>query len=520
MNKKLIGMFVCMLLIFTVGITVGFGDNTRDMQNINTAMPLEPETPFVRDINILRNTHDFSPLPVDTQVSSAPEDETHLSCAIEGNGNPFVVFDKAYDISTSTLVTQFSPDKGATWPDDLQAEWNFEDTYAINPDISMLSDGISAFGTYEIKNQDPQVNMLWYPDIADAETWEITFFDNTDSSTYVAETAAATKGENTVAIACLCDYDNGQEYYESTILINWNCFRGEDSWPGVYYRNTQPLSHLTGDAGEKIFFCVEQEGTNGLRSIKAYYCNVTEATLYSDWDSGTAAGGRSNCTYPDVSVSGKLAYCVYMDDKNGNQDICVATTTSGTMWKKYVVADSEDDELYPVISANGNEAICMFTKNNDLYVTSSKDAGATWSAPVKVNDDTGSVISEYGSSDIASAYGFWASNREGNNDIFFEEVGQFADVVIDEIAGGLGIKVTLSNIGNADAIEVPWSIVIDGRVFSGAEKSGTVTLAPGASTTVSTGIILGFGPITITITVGTVTKTADAKLLLFFVTGL
>jgi hypothetical protein len=209
-----------------------------------------------------------------------------------------------------------------------------------------------------------------------------------------------------------------------------------------------------------------------------------------------------------------------MDDKNGSQDVYVATTTSGTMWKRYVVADSEDDELYPVISANGNEAICMFTKNNDLYVTSSEDAGATWSDPVKVNDDTGSVISEYGSSDIASAYGFWASNREGNNDIFFEEVGQFAEVVIDEVAGGFGIKVTLSNIGNADAIEIPWSIVIDGRVFSGAEKSGTVTLAPGASTTISTGLLLGFGPITITITVGTATKTADAKLLLFFVTGL
>jgi hypothetical protein len=509
-----------MLLISTVGITVGLGDNTRDTQNINTAMPLEPETPLVRDINIIKNPDDFSPLPVDTQVSFASEDETHLSCAIEGDGNPFVVFDKAYDISTSSLVTQFSPDKGATWPEELQNEITIENTYAINPDISMLSDGIFAFGAFETGDQKPEVDMLIYPDIADAGTWQATYFDRSSTSNFVAETAAATKGENTVAVASLLDYDNGEEYFEKTILINWNCYRGEDTWPGVYYRNTQPLSHLTGDAGEKIFFCVEQEGTNGISSIRAYYCNITEASVYSDWSSGSVTLGRSNCTYPDVSVSGKLAYCVYMDDKNGNQDIYVATSTSGNSWNKYVVADSEDDELYPVISANGDKAFCMFIKNNDLYVTSSEDAGKTWSDPVKVNDDTGSVIAEYGSSDIASAYGFWASNREGNNDIFFEEVGQFAEVVIDEVAGGFGIQVTLSNVGNADAVEVPWSIVIDGRVFLGSEKSGTVTLAPGASTTVSTGIILGFGPITITITVGTATKTVDAKLLLFFVIGL
>jgi hypothetical protein len=520
MKKKIIGMFVCMLLISTVGITVGRTDATIDTHSRNTAMPLESETPVLRDIKPLRNTNDLSPLPVDTQVSSAPEDETHLSCAKDGDGNPFVVFDKAVDISTSNLVTQFSADKGVTWPEDLQAEWKFEDTYAINPDISMLSDGISAFGTYETKGQEPTTNMLWYPDLADSGTWEITYFDESDSSTYVADTATATKGENTVAIARICDYDTGQEYYDSTILINWNCNRGQDSWPGVYWRNTQPLSHLSGGAGEKIFFCAEQEGTNGIRSIKAYYCNVTEATVYSDWDSGTAAGGRSNCTYPDVSVSGKLAYCVYMDDKNGSQDVYVATTTSGTMWKKYVIADSADDELYPVISANGNEAICMFTKNNDLYVISTKDAGATWSDPVKVNDDTGSVISEYGSSDIASAYGFWASKRSGNNDIFFEEVGKFAEVAIVQVSGGFGIQVTLSNVGNADAVNVPWSIVVDGRVFVGSEKSGVVTLAPGASTTVSIGFILGFGPITITITADKATKTADAKLLLFFVTGL
>jgi hypothetical protein len=472
-------------------------------------MPLKPEMPLVRDIKPIKNIDNFYPLPIDTQVSSAQEDETHLSCAITNNGNPFVVYDKIYDISTSTLVTQLSSDKGTIWPEELATEWTFEEaTYAINPDISMLSDNIFAFGTYETGSQEPLENMLIYSDINDPETWQITYFDRSTYSTYIAETAAATKGENTLAVACICDYGD----ITDTILINWNCYRGEDTWPGVYWGSAGSdlaLSHLTGDAGDKIFFCAEQENDDS-RSIRAYYCNVTEATVYSDWNSGLLAASRGNCTYPDVSVSGKRAYCVYMDDRNGSQDIYVATTTSGSSWQKYAVVKSGDDELYPVISANDEKATCMFTKNNDLYTTNTEDAGKTWSEPIKVNDDSGSVISEYGSLDIASAYGFWASNRAGNNDIFFEEVGKFTQVGIDKISGGFGLTVTLTNVGTADAVDVPWSITIDGKlVLSGSEKSGTILIPAGGETTISSGFILAIGKVTITITADKLTKTVS-----------
>jgi len=45
-------------------------------------------------------------------------------------------------------------------------------------------------------------------------------------------------------------------------------------------------------------------------------------------------------------------------------------------------------------------------------------------------------------------------------------------------------------------------------------------LAPGATVTIKTGLMLGFGSISATITVGSTTKTVSGKLLLFFVTGL
>jgi len=94
------------------------------------------------------------------------------------------------------------------------------------------------------------------------------------------------------------------------------------------------------------------------------------------------------------------------------------------------------------------------------------------------------------------------------------------EVVIESISDGLGVSAVIKNTGDAAAENFAWSIKSDGTVFVGKEKSGTATLQPGASTTIKTGLMLGFGTIAITITADKATKTANAKLLLFFVTGL
>ena len=148
-------------------------------------------------------------------------------------------------------------------------------------------------------------------------------------------------------------------------------------------------SHLCGDAGDKIFFCYESKELGKPSKLMLHIVELMKILRIQDWRTSTVAGSNTyNCTYPDISVSGKKAYCVYMCDLNGNQDIYVAVTTGGTVWKKYKVAEPLDDELYPVISANGEKATCLFMKNGNLYKTSTEDAGKTWSTPEQVNRRT------------------------------------------------------------------------------------------------------------------------------------
>ncbi|OYT59382.1 hypothetical protein B6U81_06215 [Thermoplasmatales archaeon ex4484_30] len=165
--------------------------------------------------------------------------------------------------------------------------------------------------------------------------------------------------------------------------------------------------------------------------------------------------------------------------------------------------------MYPSIVAYGEGATCTFVMDGDLYVTHTDDGGVTWSEPEKVNDETGTVSMEN------SGHTFWTDTRNGNADIYYDNVGLPPTPIlsIESISGGFGVKATVANIGTADAENVDWTMTFSGPVFIGKEKSGTVTVPAGGTVTISSGLILGIGPATVTVDVGGATKTASGFVL-------
>lgn len=92
-------------------------------------------------------------------------------------------------------------------------------------------------------------------------------------------------------------------------------------------------------------------------------------------------------------------------------------------------------------------------------------------------------------------------------------------IIVSSISGGFGVKAVIRNIGTGDATGVSWTMGLDGNmIFIGKSKTGTVDLAAGQSYTI-TNFILGFGATNINVTAADASKTATAKVLLFFVTG-
>ena len=96
-------------------------------------------------------------------------------------------------------------------------------------------------------------------------------------------------------------------------------------------------------------------------------------------------------------------------------------------------------------------------------------------------------------------------------------------LTINNIAGGIGVSAEIENVGDAEATNVEWEITLDGTVFLGGSKSGTISSIPvGESATISSGFPLGFGDIDIQISANcaegaSASSSASAKLLLFFV---
>ncbi len=74
---------------------------------------------------------------------------------------------------------------------------------------------------------------------------------------------------------------------------------------------------------------------------------------------------------------------------------------------------------------------------------------------------------------------------------------------------------TIQNHGEEDLNDVNWSIQIDGQIFMGTGKSGTITMLPaGGETTIGAdGILMGFGSVTIRVTVGYIGQTLNCFLL-------
>ena len=91
--------------------------------------------------------------------------------------------------------------------------------------------------------------------------------------------------------------------------------------------------------------------------------------------------------------------------------------------------------------------------------------------------------------------------------------------VVEWIKGGLFfVTASVKNAGGVAATNVAWTINLAGGAFIGKDTAGTIaTLDPGMAETIKSKFILGFGATVITVTAGSSTKTADGKVILFFI---
>ncbi len=128
---------------------------------------------------------------------------------------------------------------------------------------------------------------------------------------------------------------------------------------------------------------------------------------------------------PDIAIGAddKL-YVVWQDNRRGNWDICLRTSSNGAAWSAETrITDSDDDQTAPAIAVD-NASGCHVAweddadGNSDIYVTSSSDGFVSQTA-ARVTSNT----SNQSDPDIAvdasgKVYLVWTDTRSGSGDIY------------------------------------------------------------------------------------------------------
>ena len=527
-------LLVGVLLVMAVVATINFGEAKE-----------KEWMPF-------KNAERISPniVPLGTSMATAnlgnvlisvdsPEDDILPAITVDGNGNIGAVWTHTISAIESDFGIAYSTDNGNTWTSSIIEM----EGYQYYADMAYVTgskyEGGGDFNGFWGICLDTSIESgeFWrIPDITNPDTYE--FYTFTEGSLPGASYASI---EDDVwypmtyyegVVGPIHFYIDDDQNMNQGIMLFWMPGNLEGSivnnWDAESVLDTAPAQdpdmaciHDNDPAWTEndFFYIVVQHNNENTGKAEIVYKKcvpVEEADIEYVAEQYYLVSGDFDAAHPEIDASGSNVVVVYMSNDNvyGDWDImCKYSNNYGETWETSVVAGEHPvDETYPAVYMMGNTVYVAYIKEGNLYLVKSEDGGATWSEPEQINDVDGSVVAGENYVDICSKGIVWVDNRNGNNDIYFATLP--APIIKVSISGGFGVKANVCNEGTEAAQNVPWSVDLTGLVFLGKHAEGTIdTLNPGDCTTVGPGLVFGFGPTTITATVGGKTATASGFVL-------
>jgi hypothetical protein len=221
--------------------------------------------------------------------------------------------------------------------------------------------------------------------------------------------------------------------------------------------------------------------------------------LYQEY----GGGGLTQYYFEAYNVLGDSSVKIWRGSINSPPDTPSKPTgpTNGDVGKEYTfktsTTDPQNDNISYLISWGNEESdwIGPYASGETVEFTHIWNEPGTYNVSVKARDD------EY----LESVW----------SEVSPIQILALPKVEIGTISGGLGITAVIKNTGGADAVNVTWSISIDGGlVLKGRETFGNITtIEPGFSPKVKTGFVFGLGSVDILVSAGDAEETATALMI-------
>lgn len=336
----------------------------------------------------------------------------------------------------------------------------------------------------------------------------------------------------------------GSGYFDFTSVACGGYTNGsaEDSWAYGGHSMVGTYNHATPIVGTPLYSYQSNVGGSAwIYRIDSTKSGGTSAAMDIDQETkhGFAAWNFNNAGNMDLLVyeSNYAKWVIITGTSVGHPDIKEVTITSAgndtsidiaALNNTVIIVSQRDGDIVAYYSYNActtvnqvtidtgavnprvafsdeDKATCSYVKGGKVYVSFTEDGGATWSAPEAIDEpENVDVPSEFKASDTCSLGVAW---QQADGNIYFAQVGSAPPVPpildISGITGGTKLTATITNTGGSAATNVDWTIKITGGILGRINKTYTgniATLAPaGGQAIQTTGIVLGFGKITITI---------------------
>ena len=195
----------------------------------------------------------------------------------------------------------------------------------------------------------------------------------------------------------------------------------------VVYSGANSQSHpvLGIDSSDTLYVAWQQDDPNGFWDV--YISSSANGVAWSSpiLVSFGDPDNQSNQMYPDFAIdhdTTDVLYVVCEDDRAGNQDIWVASSTDGVTWTPTQITTDASDQTEPAITINHHVAVVGWTDTrnatSDLYGAASEYSWAL-EAVVTTESEQSSLAFAVDSS-TEEVHEFWVDDAGGYNSIYYD----------------------------------------------------------------------------------------------------
>jgi hypothetical protein len=519
MKEKIVGIFVCMLLIATAVPAVA----SIKINAIHATIPGCPQAPMGAIWNQNQKL-----------LASDGVAEAGFGCCAALDGDTLFIGacqdDDNGHFSGSAYVFIRT---GTTWtfqakllPSDGAAEEQFGESVALKGNTALIGawydndNGVHSGSTYVFTRTGTtwtqQQKLLPADGVTDAQ-----FGINLDLN------------GNTALIGANRDDDNGVRsgaaYVYTTDGTTW----------------TQQAKLIASDGGpeERFGIDVGLEGDTALIGSESSDQGAYSGSVYVFTRSGTTWTQQQKIIPSDgaatdwfgfaISISGDTAlFAASYDDLGSNSGSAYVYIRNGTTWTQQAKLHASDGAANDhfseqAVALDGDTALIgAYLDNNDngadagsAYVFTR--TGTTWTQQQKLLASDGAAGDYFSYWAVAlqgntALIGAWGDDDNGNDSgsaYVFTKVG-----LTYSITGGLGVSLKITNNGTVNVTGVPWLLQVKGGLLGMINKSlnGTFDIPAGGTKTVGTGMLFGFGALTITAKVADEEKTKKGTQIIIF----